>query len=548
VAGFELGVQRREPATVLYALVFGLLTFAFVASGAVELVRDRGALPKLSSLAITLAITGLTAFGQVITTMVTASAVLRDAAWRTDALLGTTRLTGDAWLAGRWLATLVVLLFVSSAMLAGVLLGAAAWWVPREAPWLTVFARAARAWLGVTAPTVIAVGTLLVVAASRTRRLLGVLGAALALLFLWQGAEAVARRVPAASAAGWTAALADPFGSVALQQAVAAWPSERRAREEVPLGGRLAGGRALWVGLALGVLLVEGRRLRRVGLVAPAPPALETAGADAPKRVDHAILRRWAPRSVGVAIARFTHDWTWRERGWRVIAALGVLNVFAQALGFAGPADAAGVLALVREHARLFLILLATIYAGELLWRDLDDRVVELVESAPVRTPTLVWGRLLGLLPAQAALVAGLVLAGVLGALGRGGGARDAGAVQAGSLEEGALQAGALLVGAVLWLLLPFVQWLWLSLAVHVLVRHKIIAHLLLIAAWVAAVTLDGVGVSSPWLRLTDPPPLVPGSPLPVSEALWRGAWSSAVALLAALLAIGAWKRATRRG
>jgi ABC-2 type transport system permease protein len=559
VAGLELAVQRREPATVLYALVFGLLTFAFVSSGAVELVRDRGPLPKLSALAITLAITGLTAFGQVITTMVAASAVLRDSAWRTESLLGTTRLEGDAWLAGRWLATLVVLLTVSTAMLGGVLVGAAAWWVPRDMPWLTVAGRAARAWLGLTAPTVMAVGTLLVVAASRTRRLLGVLGAALALLFLWQAAEAAARRVPAASPAGWAAALLDPFGSVAVQQVVVTWSDAQRAGEAVPLAGRVAAGRLLWLGAAFGLLLLEARRVRRVGLLAPArapdagaeigdtdPPAYGATPSGSPARpaaASHPLVpgpithRGVAPplatHAAFRAIASFAFTWTWRERGWRIIGALGVLNVFAQALALSGEVDAVALLAVVREHARLFLILLATIYAGEVLWRDHDERVVELVASAPVRPATLVAGRLLGLLPAQAALTFGVLLAGVLGALVRGHGVAAA--------------MPAVALGGLFWLLLPFVQWLWLSLAVHVLVRDKIVAHLLLITTWVAAVTLDGVGVTSPWLRITDPPPLVPGAALPLAEAWWRAAWSCVIALAGGLVAVAGWERATRR-
>ena len=46
VARFELRFHRREFLTWLAAAVFFLLTFGFAASDAVELVRDRGAVPR----------------------------------------------------------------------------------------------------------------------------------------------------------------------------------------------------------------------------------------------------------------------------------------------------------------------------------------------------------------------------------------------------------------------------------------------------------------------------------------------------------------------
>jgi hypothetical protein len=528
----ELRIQRREPATILYLLVFLLLTFGFVSSGAVELVRGRGTLPKLSPLAIALALGGLTAFGQVITTMITASAVLRDAAWRTDQLLFTTALDARAWVLGRWAAALTVMALVYGGLVAGVLLGAAAPWVARDVSWGTVLGRALWPWLTVTLPTTLAVGTLLTVAAVRTRRLLGVLAAALALLFLWQGCEALARGAEPGSLLAHVAALADPFGTVAVQAVTADWPDAIRASRLVPVQGLVGASRLVW----LGVALLAGAALLRTMHPGRGEDAVRVGGAAsdvAPPRAT-AAPRRTGVRSPLAAVATFTARWTWRERGWRGIAGLGVLNVLAHAVGreLAPAATAGDLVALVQEHARLFLILLATIYAGELLWRDQDQRVVELVESAPVATRTLVGGRVLGLMGSQAALVTALVAAAWVGAL----------------LRHGlVLSPPAVLAGAALWLFVPFAQWLLLSLAVHVAIRHKVIAHLVLIAGWVGAVALDANGVSSPWVRFADPPAIVPGGPLPFAEAAWRAAWWSTVSALLFALTVLGWKRATSR-
>ncbi len=527
----ELRIQRREPATVLYLLVFLLLTFGFVSSGTVELVRDRGALPKLSPLAIALAMGGLTAFGQVITTMITASAILRDAAGRTDHLLATTALDGRAWMLGRWAAASTIMVLVYGGLLAGVMLGAAAPWVERDVAWTSVLQRALWPWLTITVPTTLAVGAVLTAAAVRTRTLLGVLAAALALLFLWQGCEALAR-TNLAEPWGTLVALMDPFGTVGVQRVASGWSEAMRASSPVPVTGLVGASRLVWLGVGGLVAGVTLRSTRDVLGVHVPDGRTRTRGA-APSR-DAPIARFGGSRLA--TIATFTTRWTWRERGWRVVALLGVLNVFAHAIG-GDAADVHGVdggqiVALVREHARLFLILLATIYAGELLWRDQDQRVVELVESTSVRTVTLVGGRLLGLIASQTVLVSALLLAGTLGMLVR---------------HRTPLSIGPLVIGGALWVLLPFVQWLVLSLAVHVVIRHKVIAHLTLIAGWVAAVALDANGVTSPWLRFADPPALIAGAALPIREAAMRALWWSSVSAGLFALTLLGWKRATSR-
>jgi ABC-type transport system involved in multi-copper enzyme maturation permease subunit len=534
-------VQSREPATYLYALVFLLLTFAFVSSGTVELVQDRGALPKLSPLAISLALGGLTAFGQVITTMITASAILRDRAWRTDQLVFTTPLSHRAWTLGRWSAALLVMVIVYSALTVGVLLGAMAPWVARDVSLLDVVTRAFVPWIALTVPTSAAIATLLVAAALRTQRLLGVVASALVLVFLWQGCEALAQYYAFGAGLGsWPpmllfAALADPFGTVATQLVTADWTDAQRAQEFVPLFGLVGASRLVWLTIAAitGAFMLRQTRESLVWTQQQAPADVlvaDSVSGDGP-------LSRIHSRTV--QLARFTVRWMWRDNGWRVIGALGAINVLAHALGSTGLqlADAATtgaalarqVVLLVQEHARLFFILLATIYAGELLWRDVDQRSHELVLSAPVRSRSLVLGRVLGILVAELALVSVLLFSAWCALAARGAIASPVAVMALGAL----------------WLLAPFVQWTVLSLFVHVLVRNKIAAHLLLITGWVLAVALDANGVTSPWVRFADPPVLMAVGEIPWNDALLRTAWWSTVSALLLALTVRQWRGVT---
>jgi ABC-type transport system involved in multi-copper enzyme maturation permease subunit len=541
VCQFELRVQLREPATYLYALVFLLLTFAFVSSGTVELVQDRGTLPKLSPLAISLALGGLTAFGQVITTMIAASAVLRDRAWRTDQLVFTTRVSHRSWMIGRWLAGLLVMAAVYSALAVGVVLGAMAPWVARDASLFDVAARALVPWLVITVPTSAAIATILVAAALRTQRLLGVVATALALVFLWQGCEALAQHH--VFGAGLTAlpntlllaTLADPFGTVATQVVTADWTDAQRAQEFVPLFGLVGASRVTWLVIAAIAGLLMLRRTRESIVWAQESAPANVTAADS--SLGDGLLTRI--QSCTVQLALFTVRWTWRDKGWRVIAALGAINVLAHAISGAGSSGidvatastdlAPRVVLMVQEHARLFFILLATIYAGELLWRDVDQRSHELVLSAPVSSRSIVLGRVLGIAVAELLLVSALLLSAWSAFAARGAFASPLSAMTLGAL----------------WLFVPFIQWTVLSLFVHVMLRNKIAAHLVLIAGWVLAVALDANGVTSPWVRFADPPTLSAVGEIPWRDAVLRAAWWSTVSAVLLALTVRQWRGVT---
>ncbi|MCU0625282.1 MAG: hypothetical protein MUF21_02175, partial [Gemmatimonadaceae bacterium] len=236
-----------------------------------------------------------------------------------------------------------------------------------------------------------------------------------------------------------------------------------------------------------------------------------------------------------VVLARHTARWMLRDAGWRVLAALGALNVAVQAWRAARGGGDATVLALdtLVVHARLFLILLATIYAGELLWREEEQRSAPLLDALPVRRWATTVGGLAGVIAAQLVLVA--LLASVAAMATVAAGARSP-------------NAGAFAVGVAAWIAAPFVAWMLLSWAVHVVVRHKVAAHFACIAAWVVAITVhDAMRDVALWRAFTLPP-IVPldavRDALPFHRAVRAaGAWLAA-GIVALLLVL---PRATRR-
>ncbi|MFN9310712.1 hypothetical protein [Gemmatimonas sp.] len=524
VLWFEVRAQQREPLTTLYALVFFLLALGYASSSAVELVGNRGAVPRTAPWALLLAFGGLTAFGQVITTMIATTAMLRDEAQRTRALVATSGLDPRTWFLARLAAALVVMLAVYAAMPLGVVVGTAL-------AGGAVGAAAqggARAYLLITVPTVFTVTILLASAALITRRVLGVLAAALALVGLWQLALALAAQ-PAVATVG---ALLDPFGNAPVLVATRAWSEAARTADVVPWRGVIAANRLLWSALSLALLLLVLRRY--AALAFPEP-----VRAESPMRDAHATRTLSRASSAVASLRRFTASWMVHDGGWRIVRVLAVLNATANAAArpitrTAGEPPFVAVLLLVSEHARLFLILLATVYAGELVWRDRDVRVHEVVAALPVSRTALLLGRVQGLLLAQGRIVLPLAVSALLVAAFRG----DA------STTHGAAWLAQWVAWSLFVLWLPFAQLTLLSLAVHLLLDHKVAAHLLLITGWVLAVVLDGQGVSAWWVRFAEPPPLLIDGVVAWAPLLQRGAYWTAVSAVLLLVC----RRFSRQG
>ncbi|MES2521831.1 MAG: hypothetical protein V4617_03950 [Gemmatimonadota bacterium] len=497
---FEVHQQRRDPLTTLYALVFFLLAFGYTSSGVVELVGDRGQVPRDAPWALTLAYSGLAAFGQVITTMIAATAVLRDTATRVLPLVATTGLTPRVWLLSRAVAAMVVTAAVYLAIplgamagtFAGSLFGGPAA-VARPLGYLVPF-------VVVTLPVMLCVAAILVAVGATTRRVLAVLLAALGLVMLWQLSLGLVTRPGLAHLGAWL----DPFANAPVLLQSGGWTEAERAGRAVRFDVTMAVNRLVWLTLAAGALAMALWRVRW-----PLPDAAPVLSAGRDSRHDALVrgsraARGHATASPFAALRRITTAWIAYDGGWRIVSVLAFLNATANALTRATSASSpvpslAVICGLVSEHSRLFVILLATVYAGELLWRERELRVAALVDSSPVSTRAIAAGRMSGLALAQLRVVAALVLAALLVYGVRG----DPSVGRLGN------DAATLLAWTVFVVWLPFAQLTVLSLAVHALLRHKVLAHLTIIAGWVLAVTLDRQGAIAWWYRFAEPASLL---------------------------------------
>lgn len=556
---FEVRQQWRDPLTWLYALVFLLLAIGFTSGGGIELVGNRGGIPSSSAWSLWLAFGGLTAFGQVITTMVAVTAVLRDDATRMADVVASTGVSPRTWLAARLTAGGLVLGVVYLAIPIGAALGLAIAVARGVEPPMALWAALPRlitAFGVLTMPTMLVVGALVGVVAAITRRTMAALGVSLVLVGCWQLALVLVAQ-PSTQLVG---ALLDPFGNASVLAATREWSEHARSVRELSIDGVLVMNRVLWAlvgvgGVAFGVWRVRWRSaaaehtrrsmsrdsqgLSQGFLRGDSPGDSPRAASRDPRR--HSRGDSHSSLSLALSLARFTAHWIARDGGWRVVSALAVANALLNA-ALQGGVDAVASDALplylerVTQHARVFFILLATVYAGEILWRDRDVRVAELVDALPVSTATIALSRLAGVLWQQMRVVLPIAT-----------GALVIGAWRGLVFDLPALWVW--LAWSVFHVWAPFVQWTVLSLAVHTCIRHKVGAHLLLITGWVVAFTLNQRGAASAWwYRYAEPAPLIDGSGVAWTALVVRGGSWMVVAAVLAVVVARTWPRGSAWG
>jgi ABC-2 type transport system permease protein len=475
VIRLEWLTQRREPLTALYVLVFFALACAFGAGGPVELVSGRGVVPRSAPWSIALASSALTAFGQVITTMVAATVVLRDTQDRVHEFIGTTQLSRSEYLFGKLVASLALLCMIYTAIPIGFCVGAA---IAGESP-MRVLRGSYLPFVMVVLPTMITVGALQFAAGVLSGRLWVIVAQGLVLIWLWTGAIGAIRGTESAI----LGALSDPFGSAPLLHATATWSDAQRTALPMPVSALLLANRLLWfsiAGTAATIAVLRGGAVRGTPLAPPERAGRESApiGSVAVVNAIHtAVVHRVSGWRAACEVARYVMRWTLRDTGWRVLTVLAMVNVGVHAMhdvtaARAPVAVSVGAVAALQLHGRLFLILIATIYAGELVWRERDERSAPFFDALPVRDVSLIGGNVAGVMAAQSLVVALLTLAAAVFA-----------SVSARALPD----VSTLLSEAATRVLLPAIAWLLAALAVHVFNQQKLVGHLLCIAGWAVA-------------------------------------------------------------
>ncbi|HEY0478483.1 MAG TPA: M1 family aminopeptidase [Kofleriaceae bacterium] len=543
IAVFEWRYQARSPVFWVGCALFFLLTFGSVTVDQVQ-IGSRGNVFVNAPYSILQTLALMSVFAIFVVVAMVSNVVIRDDETGFAPILRSTQVSKLSYLVGRFVGATAAALCVLATIPLAIAIGSAMPWIDPEkvGPFrigdylYAVFA------FGLPTMLIIAAGYFALATATRSMMWTYVGAAATLVLYI------VTRNLLRDPQYDTAAALSDPFGLSALTIVTKYWTAAERNTMLPPLSGLLLANRVLWSAIAVVVFAIAYRRFRFEQRSAPArpgaaaaPPSNEASIAASVLRPLPAVRDDAATRRAQLwRLARFDMAFVFRSPAFFVLLGIGVMNSFgglwlAGRLFGATPYPVTRLMVQTLEGAfTLFPIIIAVFYSGELVWRDRDRRVHEIVDA----TAAPDWAHLVPKIVAITLVLGSTALAAVATGV----------AVQ---LIRGYthVELGAYLLWFALPMLISAVQLAVLSVFVQVLVPQKFLGWGVMLIYLVATVALAATGLEHNLYNYAG------SSPVPLSDMngmgrFWVGqAWFqvywSAFALILGVLAYALWRRGT---
>jgi len=546
IAGFEVRQRLHRISTYVYFAVFLVLAAFFIlaAGGAIPNANvDFGTGGKVdinSPWSLASLMTLIASFTVVITAAIAGRATHQDVDANITPLLFTRPITRAEYLGGRFLGALGVLVLLSLAIGLGAFLATKLPWMPATRVGPQRFAAYAVPYLLVVLPDLLLMASVFFALAVLTRRMLPVyVGAVLALLGYFIGVNLtgdVERRT--------LAALVDPFGLMAIDSVTHYWSIAEKNTRLLGLQGDFLWNRLLWTALAVALF---GYTYRRFSFSTPAARAARAAPEVPPEdRTRLAVPRARldfssrASRGVFAGLVGLQLRETIKSVFFGVILLAGVLFIAsaAPAIGklYGTPTYPVTrqVITVVAGSFAIFILVVLTLYAGELVWRERDAGMAQIYDALPTPRWAVMAAKLTALLGIVAILLAVVVVAGVT--------------IQAAKgyfhFELGLYLRSLYGISFVLFACLCA-----LAVLVHVLVDQKYVGHFAMVVFLALSLLFPVMGVEHHLLRYAT----VPSHPFSdmngyghfVAPLFWFELYWVAVALALAVVAHLFWVRGT---
>jgi aminopeptidase N len=428
IAAFELRYQLRQPVFYVVTLIFLLLGFGLVATENVSL-GSGGNVHKNAPVAVAQAHLFFNLFFMLATTAFVANVILRDDATGYAPILRSTRVRKFDYVLGRFTGAFGSVLICFLSVSAGMLLGSLAPWVDPETLGPIRLGDFAYNYLLFGVPGLLLTSSLFFMLATVTRSMMASYLGAVAVLVLYFIGIAMLGRLGSET----VAALMEPFGLGAFFQETEYWtPAERNTRN-VPLSGLILANRAIWIGVSLGLLATAyalfrfeargkpARRKEKVASLEQAPAAPVAAGP-----LPQPTFGSQAAWATLVKRTRFEMAHVFKSPAFAILLLLGVLNAgftlwFAdELLGTPIYPTTRTMIAGLEDAFIVILLIIATFYAGELVWRERERRVHEITDSTAVPDWAFIVPKTLAITLVLAAVLVVGVLTGVAVQAGKG--------------------------------------------------------------------------------------------------------------------------------
>ena len=431
IASFEFRSRLKLVSTWVYFLVFFSLSLLWIAAAGglfkdanISFGSGKVAVNSPFALAETVAVLGM--LGITVMAAMMGRAVQQDVEYRTQGFFFTAPIGKLEYLGGRFLGALGALLVVFASLGLGAFVATLLPGMDAERLGPNRWAAYLLPYATVLVPNALLIGALFFGLAATTKKMLPVYVGSVLLLIGWLIAVQLVRDVDNRS----LAALVDPFASRAVSTLTEYWTISERNTRLIPLEGILLWNRLLWLGIAAVVAGLCFWRFSFAEAAGAKPGKRDKRVADPADTAPAAPLARLGPRKAIAAAAtpawRLVPHRAWLEFrettkniyfGVLVLAGL-LFLVFASTtvgdiFGTSTWPVTFQMTGLVSGSFAAFMLIIITFYAGELVWRERDNRLDQISDALPTPTWLPLVSKLIALMLVPAVLQALLMLCGM---------------------------------------------------------------------------------------------------------------------------------------
>ncbi|MGE5564126.1 MAG: M1 family aminopeptidase [Bacillota bacterium] len=398
ITGFEIRYQLRNPVFWVAVAIFFLMGFGITASENVR-IGTPGGVHENAANAIAVATAVFSIFYVFVVTAFVANAIVRDEASGFAPIVRATSVSARQIVIGRFIGGLVVACLGYLALPIGMLSGSVMPWVDPETIGPQVFSYYAWPFLIFAIPNIFLICAVLFALATVLRSMMAAYVGAIVLVMGYLVTSSVlGQKIEYRE----TVARWEPLGTGALGEATRYWTQSELNSRLVELSGAMLFNRIF--AIVLGLLFL-GFTLWRFSMTERAPSrfrlrrlakrqAREVALAAAPPALggQSVTMRDARPSRVPQFMSRLRVEvrQVLTSPGLIILALLAVaftalvLWVSRSSYGTSDHPTVAATVTAARGGSALFLLMIAAFYGGELVWRERDRKINELIDSTAV--------------------------------------------------------------------------------------------------------------------------------------------------------------------
>lgn len=414
---FEIKYRLKRPETYFFFLLlflFSVVGIEFVFQGI-----DLGLVKKNSPLVISKAMGAITGLSMIIASMIMGVPVLRDFQYDITSLIYVNPISKKNYLLGRFLGSFIVLLFIFSAVLWGMMIGAFMPWNDPDEFMPFQFMNYLQPFLWVVLPTLFFGAAVFFVTGALSKNLMVVYTQGVVIFVLFMITKGITNET--------LQALLDPFSLTTLTKASKGWTAEDRNSLLIPVSGIMLLNKLFWVALGILALMIGYVKFQLIVLnektsnknqkqkVQSSP---DTFAKSLPSVTPvHHIKAQFAQLFLNawfhsVSILKLISFWA------IILCCFIVILVNSVSLGTSHGVDSYPTTYLIIEELRemsiYFFMIILVFYSGEIMWKERDVKLDLIHDASPLSSFVNVSSRLLGLLLIYAIVILSLIAAGVL--------------------------------------------------------------------------------------------------------------------------------------